>query len=102
MVSKKISPRGKSVRITFSVPAESAETSLAVVGDFNEWNAKKGLMKLKKKAGVWTKGVSVKPGESLEFRYLADGAQWLDEAEADAHVPNEFFGTNCVVTTEAA
>jgi 1,4-alpha-glucan branching enzyme len=102
MITKKISPKGKSVRVTFSLPQDVAEKSVAVVGDFNGWDAKKGLMKLKKKDGVWTKGVSVKPGESLEFRYLADGSTWLNDEQADQQVPNEYFGTNCVVVAPEA
>ncbi|MBO6576371.1 MAG: isoamylase early set domain-containing protein [Rhodothermales bacterium] len=97
MISKKISPKGKSVRVTFELPADVAADSAAVVGEFNDWNAEKGTMKLDKKKGVWTKGVSVKPGDTFQFRYVVDGDKWLNDEQADSYVANEYFGENCVV-----
>lgn len=97
MITKKISPKGKSVRVTFELPADAAEETVAVVGDFNEWNAEKGTMKLDKKNNVWKAGVSVKPGDKFQFRYVADGDKWINDEQADDFVENEFFGKNCVV-----
>ena len=97
MISKKISPKGKSVRVTFELPADVASDSAAVVGEFNDWDAKKGTMKLNKKKNVWTKGVSVKPGDSFQFRYVVDGDKWINDEQADGFVPNEYFGQNCVI-----
>lgn len=97
MITKKVSPKGKSVRVTFELPADAANKSAAVVGEFNDWNAKKGAMKLDKKSNVWTKGVSVKPGDSFQFRYLVDGDNWVNDEQADGFVANEYFGENCVI-----
>lgn len=97
MIEKKTSPKGKSVRVTFSVPADVAVEEIAVVGDFNGWDAAKGSMKLSSKAGAWKKGVSLKPGATYEFRYLVDGKTWRNDEGADAYVPNDFFGENGVV-----
>ena len=38
MIEKKVSPKGKSVRVTFELPADVVENSAAVAGSFNEWN----------------------------------------------------------------
>ena len=97
MITKKISPKGNSVRVTFELPAETAAETVAVVGDFNEWDVEKGAMKLDKKKNVWKAGVSVKPGKSFQFRYVADGDKWINDEQADAFVQNEYFGENCVV-----
>ncbi len=97
MVSKKTSPKGKSVRVTFSVPGDVADESLAVVGDFNDWDPRQHSMKLDKKNGVWTKSISFKPGTRLEFRYFADGTSWLNDEAADEYVPNGFLSDNSVV-----
>ena len=51
MVNKKTSPKGKTVRVTFELPAEVAADSVAVVGDFNEWNPEKHPMTFNKKKG---------------------------------------------------
>jgi 1,4-alpha-glucan branching enzyme len=97
MIEKKVSPKGKSVRVTFSLPAEVAGESAVVVGSFNDWKVEEGAMKLDAKTGVWTKGVSAKPGEVLEFRYLLDGAKWQNDEQADRFVTNEYFSENSVV-----
>ncbi len=97
MVDKKLSPKGKSVRVTFSIPQDVARESVSVVGNFNEWDARQHEMKLDKKNGVWKKTVSFKPGTRLEFRYFADGTQWVNDEDADAYVPNDFMSSNCVV-----
>jgi len=97
MIAKKLSPKGKSVRVNFELPADVATDSVAIVGDFNEWNEEKDLMKLNAKKGTWTKGISFKPGATLEFRYLVDGKEWRNDEAADAYVPNPYWSENSVV-----
>ena len=60
-------------------------------------NAEKGAMKLNTKKGVWTAGVSMKPGSSAQFRYLVDGNDWRNDDDADAFVSNEHFSENGVL-----
>jgi 1,4-alpha-glucan branching enzyme len=97
MITKKISPKGNSVRVTFTLPADAATDSVAVVGEFNEWNQEQGAMKLNTKKGVWTKGVSVKPGTTHQFRYVLDGGTWVNDEQADGFVANEYWEKNCVI-----
>lgn len=97
MITKKTSPKGTSVRVTFELPAEAAAKSAAVVGEFNNWDKKKGAMKLDAKKGIWTKGVSVKPGTSHQFRYVVDGDKWMNDEQADNFVANEYLSQNSVV-----
>ncbi len=97
MIDKKASPKGKTVRVTFELPAEVAQESVAVVGDFNEWNAEKDTMKLDKKKGVWKKALSLKPGNTYEFRYFADERKWLNDEQADRFAPNKYFSENGVL-----
>lgn len=98
MIDKKTSPKGNTVKVTFTLPADAAQTAAAVVGEFNDWNAEAGAMKLDAKKNVWTKGVSVKTGSSFQFRYLVDGSKWVNDEQADGYVANEFFSENGVVT----
>ncbi|MEC7265651.1 MAG: isoamylase early set domain-containing protein [Bacteroidota bacterium] len=81
-------------KVTFSVPADEAET-VAVVGDFNKWTPKgSGLKKLKD--GTF-KGTFELPVEnSYEFRYLIDG-NYSNDAEADRFQWNEYAGTENAV-----
>ena len=97
MVEKKMSPKGKSVRVTFELPADVAENSVAIVGDFNEWDESKHQMELKKKKGVWTKTISMQPGESYQFRYLIDEKSWRNDEAADRYVSNPYFEENGVL-----
>lgn len=97
MIEKEASPRGKSVKVTFRLPSDVAEKSVSVVGDFNNWNEKKDLMKLDKKSGSWKKTISLKPGNSYQFRYFIDEKEWRNDENADRYVPSPFFSENSVV-----
>jgi 1,4-alpha-glucan branching enzyme len=97
MITKKASPKGKTVRVTFELPADIATDSVAVVGDFNEWNLQKDQMKLNAKKGVWTKAISLQPDNTYQFRYLVDGDTWTNDAEADGFQPTPYFSENCVL-----
>jgi 1,4-alpha-glucan branching enzyme len=97
MINKKASPRGRSVRVTFELPADAATENVAVVGDFNGWEPEKGKMKLDKKSGVWKRDVSLKPGQSYAFRYYVDGREWRNDEEADGYEPSPFFSENSIV-----
>ncbi len=97
MIEKKVSPKGKSVRVTFALPAEAAHEKVAIVGDFNDWNPKKDSMKLDKKKGIWKTSISLKPGREYQFRYFVDDHEWRNDEEADAYVGNPYFGENSVL-----
>lgn len=77
-------------KVTFSVEAKESN-SVAVVGDFNNWDASEGeLSKLKN--GTF-KGVFELPKDnSFEFKYLIDGSNYANEPEADSYRYNEFAG----------
>jgi len=97
MINKKTSPKGKSVRVTFELPADLATDSAAVVGDFNEWNPLEGEMKFVKTRKVWKKDLSLEAGNSYQFRYVLDGANWQNDEDADGFAPNEYFSENGVI-----
>ena len=97
MIARKASPKGRSVRVTFQLPAESAASSVAVAGSFNDWNLSKDPMRLNARSGHWRKSISFKPGERIEFRYLVDGRHWRNEEDADGCVGTPFFSENSVL-----
>ena len=49
------------ISVTFEAPAEIQAESLAVVGEFNEWDATAAPMK-RRKDGVWAKTLRLEPG----------------------------------------
>lgn len=83
-------------KVTFTIEAKEANTA-AVVGDFNSWNPAEGeLSKLKN--GTF-KGVFDLPKDaSYEFKYFVDGS-YVNDAEADSFIWNEFAGTENGVLT---
>jgi len=95
MITKKLSPKGRSVRVKFTLP-EAAADRASIVGNFNGWDDSKHTMKFNKKAGVFEKEISFKPGDRLEFRYLVDG-QWKNDDSADGYEPSGYLSENCIV-----
>ncbi len=97
MISKRVSPKGRSVRVTFAVPAQLAKRSICIAGSFNDWDTESHPLRLDEKRGVWQRAISFKPGTEVQFRYFVDGHAWHNEAEADAWVPTPFFSDNSVL-----
>lgn len=85
-------------KVTFRVSKEvagGAET-VSLVGDFNNWDVSASPMN-KLKSGEFTSMVELEKGKSYEFRYLVDGKDWYNEAEADRFIANSFGAENSVV-----
>lgn len=76
-------------KVTFTVPAEEAK-SVAVVGNFNEWNSEATPLK-KLKNGSFKGTIDLESGSSYEFRYFVDG-EYQNEQEADAFAWNDYAG----------
>jgi 1,4-alpha-glucan branching enzyme len=70
------------VRVTFTLPAGEPAGPVSVVGDFNEWNP--FAHPLRKRANsIRSASVTVPPGSTLRFRYLAEGGVWFDDESVD-------------------
>ncbi|OGJ89877.1 MAG: glycoside hydrolase [Candidatus Raymondbacteria bacterium RifOxyC12_full_50_8] len=101
MSLKKEPIKGKpQVKVTFTLPKELTESvkSVALVGDFNEWNPKTTAMKKLPRGGYYV-SLNLQKGRNYQFRYLLDGGRWLNDPAADAYAFSSFAHTdNCVVT----
>ena len=51
------------------------------------------------KDGRYHKRIFLHPNGEYEFRYLVDGAHWINDTEAESYTPNPYGSDNCVVTT---
>ncbi len=51
----------------------------------------------KLKSGEFTSLVELEKGKSYQFRYLVNGNEWYNDANADSYVTNSFGVENCVV-----
>ena len=66
------------VRVTFTLPVAEPTGAVSVVGDFNDWNPFAHPLRRRAK-GIRSASVTVPPGSTLHFRYLAEGGQWFDD-----------------------
>ena len=88
----------KAYKVTFSLPKEATNGAKEVklVGDFNNWEKKKGIL-MKLKDGKFTTSLNFKSGEEHQFRYLIDNERWVNDWHADKYVPTPFGVDNSVV-----
>jgi 1,4-alpha-glucan branching enzyme len=77
-------------KVTFKVPAEAEQ--LAVVGDFNNWDASANPLK-KLKTGGFSGTINVESGKSYEFKYVADTTNYFNDEQADSYQFNEYAGS---------
>ena len=96
MLKKNYSKNGKSCRVTFKINPETEAEKVAVLGEWNEWDADTHAMK-KRKDGTFSTTVSLDAGTEYRFRYLVDGETWMNDEEADQLVLNRFGSQDCVL-----
>ena len=85
-------------KVTFTLPKEAVENAetVAVLGDFNNWQG--GVTLKKQKDGSFTTAVELEKGRSYEFRFLINGEKWENAWNAEAYKPTPFGAYNSVVT----
>ncbi|PKO21603.1 MAG: glycoside hydrolase [Chloroflexi bacterium HGW-Chloroflexi-1] len=98
MKKEAIKNSGK-VSVIFEMSAEIEAETLALVGDFNDWDQTATLMK-RRKDGSWARNLRLDPG-TYRFRFLADGVTWHNAWDADRYEPSGMGGDNSVVEIEA-
>ncbi len=81
-------------KVTFSLPvtALQGKKSVALLGDFNNWEPSKGIA-LKSGKTEFSASVDLAPG-TYEFKYLIDNNIWENDFNADNYSPSPFAGVN--------
>ena len=69
--------------------------SVAVAGDFNEWQAE-GSRMTRGADGVWRIRLELPPGR-YQYAFVIDGEQWMADPQASTVVDSGFSGTNSVL-----
>jgi 1,4-alpha-glucan branching enzyme len=87
------------VQVTFRVSHYIWADSIALVGEFNNWDAHRHLLQRTREDGEWHISLSLEANSSYRFRYLVDGREWMDDDHADGYEPNAFGGFDSVVST---
>ena len=96
MIKKARSTDG--VRVTFAL---ETDTAVSVVGDFNGWDPAAHQLRPRSN-GKRSVSVLIDPGTEVSFRYLAEGGQFFDDAEADRLDDNGYGGSHSVLVLPLA
>jgi Glycogen recognition site of AMP-activated protein kinase len=81
------------VRFVFVAPGAS---SVALVGDFNQWDVNAHRLVPAGADGIWSATASLTPGRH-EYAFVIDGTRWVADPAAPA-VADEFGGESSIVT----
>lgn len=76
-------------KVTFKLSAEQLADaeSVALLGEFNDWDPSALLMK-KSKKGDFSASLTLENDREYQFRYLVNGGTWLNDDAADAYLPS--------------
>lgn len=99
MLKKRFFKTKDEVEVTFEWPLND-ESSVAIAGDFNEWEAVP--LKLNKKNKLFSKKIRLPKGATFQFRYLINDEIWENDAAADDYVRNSFGSDNSLISTVEA
>jgi 1,4-alpha-glucan branching enzyme len=81
------------VRIIFYSPEAS---SVALIGDFNEWGQREVTMAQAADRGIWEFSMSLKPGV-YHYNLLVDGEKWVANPKSSTLVPDGYGGYDSVL-----
>lgn len=87
----------KTTKVTFALPKEAVENAetVAVLGDFNNWQ--EGIVLSKQKDGSFKIAVELEIGRSYEYRFLINGQKWENDWAAEQYAPTPYGNYNSVV-----
>jgi len=81
------------IPVTFKIANEDA-ASVALAGDFNDWQSDKIL--LKRKGDVWEATVRLKPSR-YQYMFVIDGERFVPDPEANMYADDGFGHKNSVI-----
>ncbi|MGB0840117.1 MAG: isoamylase early set domain-containing protein [Chitinophagales bacterium] len=89
-------------KVTFRLAKAAAQeaSTVALVGDFNDWNLEQPIALKALKSGDFKTVLDLETGKNYEYRYLLDGEKWENDWDADQYVPSPYGVDNSVVMLE--
>jgi 1,4-alpha-glucan branching enzyme len=96
MPKKTYSKTGRACRVTFLLPGDVAVQTVALCGEFNNWDPTAHPMR-QRKDGSFAVTLSLPAGRPYRYRYLLDGTRWANDPTADGSVPNPFGAEDSLV-----
>lgn len=86
-------PVNQRVQVIFYSPEAS---SVALVGDFNEWGQREVTLAHTKDRGIWEFSLNLQPGV-YHYNLLVDGQRWVSNPKSSSLVPDGFGGYDSVL-----
>lgn len=88
------------VYVQFVLEAPGA-TSVAVSGDFNEWDQTLHRLEDVDGDGVWAGRIPIQPGIH-EYMFVIDGEEWVTDPRAERYADDGFGNLNALLAVPAA
>ncbi len=98
MITKTPAKRGKTTKVTFELPPDSARERAVLCGEFNDWSQDDTPL-TRRKDGRYSATLSLESGRSYRFKYLIDGERWENDLGADEYMDNGFGSKDSVLYT---
>ena len=88
--------RSDTVVVQFVLVAPGART-VALVGDFNGWDAAATPLSASRSAGLWSVALPLLPGRH-QYAFVVDGVRWVADPAAPRALGDDFGAPSSVVT----
>ena len=85
-VARTVEPGSEMVQFVLVAPQAS---SVAVVGDFNDWDPRRTPLRAEAAGGVWSVNVSLRSGQH-QYAFVVDGKEWRPDPAAPRAVTDDF------------
>jgi len=92
MAIQKKALKSNKYKVSFKIDTNTAKdfSTASLVGDFNNWDLSKDVMRKLKKDGSFSIQKTLEAGKEYQFKYVLDGNNWSNDPEADKYVATEF------------
>ena len=85
---------GVLVRCTLEAPQAA---QVAVVGDWNNWNADSNPLRDPDGDGIWEAEIVLLPGREYRYQFTIDGSEWVPDPGTPLRIENGFGGLNSIL-----
>ena len=85
------------VKVDFALQLSNGKVrSVAIVGDFNNWNPSANQLKDVESNGIWSTALTLGPGR-YEYMFIVDGEKWITDPNAYKYTEDGFGNKNAII-----
>ena len=96
MPRKAYSKTKRYCRLTFKLPVDESVETVALCGEFNNWNPASHRM-THRKDGSFSLTLSLPSGQQYRYRYLLNDERWENDPAADGYASNPYGSDDSLV-----